>query len=321
MRLLFVFLFVAVGAAAQQPSSKIISLDPSFDKLVPATAKMEILAEGLKWTEGPVWIKDSSYLLFSDVKQNTVFKWKDGEGLSIFLQPSGYTGRLPYSKEPGSNGLTINKDGQLISCEHGDRRISSMPLSGGGKQTLAESYNGKRLNSPNDIIQGKTGDYYFTDPAYGLPEAAAAQPMGLYRLSPAGKVTLIATYPAPNGVAISPDGKILYLAQSHGDKAIIDAYPINADGSVGKSRLLYDATALSKQGLRGSPDGLKTDLQGNIFSSGPGGIIVINPAGKLIGRIETGDLTSNCAWGDDGGTLYMTVNSRLCRIKLSTRGF
>ncbi|MFT4024648.1 MAG: SMP-30/gluconolactonase/LRE family protein [Flavihumibacter sp.] len=322
MRYLFCLLaFFTATANAQTPASKIISLDPAFDALVAPDAKMDILAEGLQWTEGPVWVRDSAFLLFSDVKQNTIFKWQDGAGLTVFLRPSGYTGILPYSAEPGSNGLAINLAGELVSCEHGDRRIAAMPFKQGGKRTLADNFQGKRFNSPNDIIQGRNGDYYFTDPAYGLPKGQPAIPMGLYRLKTDGRVELIDVYAAPNGVALSPDGKKLYLAQSDGEKPLIMEYLLNADGSVGKKKLFFDASALSKQGLQGSPDGLKVDLQGNVFSSGPGGLMVLNPAGKLIGRIETGDFTSNCAWGDDGSTLYLTVNSRLCRIKTRTRGF
>lgn len=319
--LCLLLLFFTAAGNAQTPASKIISLDPAFDKLVSPDAIMEILAEGFQWAEGPVWVKDSAFLLFSDVKQNTIFRWKDGEGLRVFLRPSGYTGILPYSAEPGSNGLTINQAGELVSCEHGDRRIAAMPFKQGGKRTLADNYQGKRLNSPNDIVQGKNGDYYFTDPGYGLPAGEKSIPMGLYRLTAAGKVELIDVYAAPNGVALSADGKKLYLAQNDGQKPVIMEYQLRADGSLGGKRLFFDASALQRQGLQGAPDGLKLDLRGNVFSSGPGGIIVLNPAGKLIGRIETGDQTSNCAWGDDGSSLYLTVNSRLCRIKTNTRGF
>ncbi len=309
-----------VDARAQSTPGKIVSLDPAFAALVDPAAKLEVLATGFQWTEGPVWVRDSGYLLFSDVKQNTIFKWKEGEGISVFLQPSGYTGRLPYSVEPGSNGLTINRAGELVSCEHGDRRIAAMPLSRGGKRTLADNWQGKRFNSPNDIVQAPNGDYYFTDPAYGLPRGEKSIPMGLYRLSAAGQLSLIDEYAAPNGVALSPDGKILYLAQSDGAKPYIMAYPVNSDGTAGKAKLFYDAGELAKSGLQGAPDGLKTDQAGNVFSSGPGGIIVLSPKGKLLGRIETGQPTSNCAWGDDG-YLYITANMQLCRIKTRTKGF
>ncbi|GAO45125.1 SMP-30/gluconolactonase/LRE family protein [Flavihumibacter petaseus] len=321
MKLITAILLLPALAFGQQFTGKIVTVDPAFEKLVPATAKVEILSTGFQWSEGPVWVKDSGYLLFSDVKRNTIFQWRGGSGLSEFLMPSGYTGRLPYSSEPGSNGLLINQAGELVTCEHGDRRIAAMPLSGGGKRTLADNYQGKRLNSPNDIVQGKNGDYYFTDPAYGMPPGTAHQPMGLYRLSTEGKVYLIDEYLAPNGVAMSPDGKTLYLAQSHDEKPFIMAYPVQPDGSVGKAKLFYDATPLLKAGLKGAPDGLKTDLKGNVFSSGPGGIIVISPDGKLLGRIETGQPTANCAWGDDGSSLFITANMLLLRVRTTTKGF
>src|SRR3954454_7362574 len=180
--LIFFALFVVYYSSAQpRIAGKIISLDPQFDLLVDKNEKIEILADSFMWAEGPVWIKDSNYLIFSDVKRNTIFKWKDGEGLSEFLKPSGYTGRMRYSDEPGSNGLIINSRGELVSCEHGDRRVSVMPLAGGGKRTLADDYRGRRFNSPNDVVQKSNGDYYFTDPAYGLPKdsLAAANVLGI----------------------------------------------------------------------------------------------------------------------------------------------
>ena len=314
---------ISHAAESQQKTiGRIIALDPAFHQLVDTASKIEVLAEGFGWSEGPVWIKDSNYLIFSDVKKNTIYKWKDGEGLSEFLQPSGYTGRLPYSNEPGSNGLTINRNGELVLCEHGDRRISAMPLSNGGKRTLADNYQGKRFNSPNDIVQRSNGDYYFTDPSYGLPQDSLknVKVRGVYRISKNGTITLlVSNLLAPNGIAFSPDEKTLYVAQSH-QKAYVMAYPVKADGALGTGKVFYDASPLNRQGLRGAPDGLKTDVKGNIFTTGPGGILVISPAGKLLGRIETDELTANCAWGDDGSTLYLTANMKLLRIKTNTKG-
>jgi len=324
-KILFILLsfFISQSSAAQEKNiGRVIVLDPAFHSLVDTAAKIEVLAEGFGWSEGPVWIKDGKYVLFSDVKKNTIYKWKEGEGLSEFLKPSGYTGRLPYSNEPGSNGLTINNQGQLVFCEHGDRRISVMPLSNGGKRTLADNYKGKQFNSPNDIVQKSNGDYYFTDPSYGLPKDSvrSVTVRGVYRVENNGKVSLlIPNLLAPNGIAFSPDEKILYVAQSH-EKAFIMAYPVRTDGSLGTGKIFYDATPLVRQGLRGAPDGLKTDVQGNIFSTGPGGILVISPSGKLLGRIETTQPTANCAWGDDGSSLYITANMLLCRVKTKTRG-
>lgn len=308
--------------AQQKTVGEVISLDPLFNTLVDKDAKIEVLADGFQWTEGPVWVKDGNYLLFSDVKQNTIFKWKEGEGISAFLKPSGYTGRLPYSNEPGSNGLIINRKGELVACEHGDRRVSSisMPLNNGGKRTLADNYKGKPFNSPNDIVQRSNGDYYFTDPTYGLPANAPQNVMGVYRISNDKTVTLLIDNLTPNGLAFSPDERILYVAQSLPASAIIMSYPLKQDGTLGKGKIFFDATSMVKQGLPGLPDGLKTDINGNLFATGPGGVLVLSPAGKLLGRIDTKQLTANCAWGDDGSTLYITANMILCRIKTKTKG-
>nr|WP_090147561.1 SMP-30/gluconolactonase/LRE family protein [Dyadobacter soli] len=305
---------------------KIVVEDPSFEKLLSKDAKIEVLASGFDWSEGPVWVKDGGYLLFSDVPKNRVYKWDEKAGLSVFLEPSGYTGRGVYSDEPGSNGLIIDNKGRLVSCEHGDRRISAMPLNVGGKITLADKWEGKRFNSPNDVVQHSNGDYYFTDPTYGLAKkhedpTREIKEFGVYRIHKDGKVTMqVSDLSRPNGLAFSPDGKTLYVAQSDADKSIWMAYPLDADGNAGKGKLIYDATPMGKRGMQGLPDGLKIDKDGNLWSSGPGGMLIITPAGKLLGRIEMGELTSNCAWGNDGSTLYMTVDGYVCRIKTNTKG-
>lgn len=324
---LIVLLTCTVMAQKSYPTmGKIVYEDPSFEKLLSKDDKIEVLASGFEWSEGPVWVKDGGYLLFSDVPKNKVYKWDEQGGLSVFLEPSGYTGRGVYSDEPGSNGLIIDNKGRLVSCEHGDRRISAMPLNVGGKVTLADNFEGKRFNSPNDVVQHSNGDYYFTDPPYGLlkkhedPTREIPQ-FGVYRIHKDGKVSMqVSDLSRPNGLAFSPDGKILYVAQSDPEKSIWMAYPLDANGNAGKGKLVYDATAMGKRGVPGLPDGLKIDKDGNLWSSGPGGMLIISPAGKLLGRIEMGELTSNCAWGDDGATLYMTVDGYVCRIKTNTKG-
>jgi gluconolactonase len=270
-----------------------------------------------------VWIKEGGYLLFSDVPKNTVFKWKAGEGISEFMKPSGYTGVATYGDEPGSNGLTLDTQGRLILCEHGDRRISRMTWNG-GKQTLADNYMGKKFNSPNDAVVKSNGDVYFTDPPYGLPKKQddplrETDVFGVYRWSADGKVTLLTSeLKRPNGLAFSPDEKTLYVAQSDA-VAIWKAFPVNADGTLGKSRVFYDVSA-SMGKMPGAPDGMKVDKNGNIFATGPGGIYIFTAAGKLLGRIDTGVPTANCAWGDDGSVLYITADMYLCRIKTNTLG-
>lgn len=280
---------------------KLVSKDPRFDKLIPKDAVIEVLASGFEWTEGPVWIKDGGYLLFSDIPRNSVMKWKegDGEGISLFLKPSGYTGVADYGAEPGSNGLTLDSEGRLVSCEHGDRRMSVL-TKGGGKRTLVDNYQGKRLNSPNDACFKSNGDLYFTDPPYGLPKRND-DPMkeldfcGVYRLSKDGKLTLLTKEMTfPNGLAFSPDEKTLYVAQSDPKAAIWMAFDVKEDGTLGKGRTFFDSTAWVEEGQKGLPDGLKVDKAGNLFATGPGGIHVFSPQGELLGTIATGEATANC---------------------------
>jgi gluconolactonase len=323
--LINIFIFSSV-LAQNKTIGKIITISPEFNDLISQDAKLEVIGEGYVWSEGPVWVKNGNYLLFSDVPANTIYKYKKGEAISVFLSPSGYTGKMPYSNEPGSNGLTISNDGQLILCEHGDRRLSIMPINGhGGKYTLADNFYGKRFNSPNDVVQAKNSNIYFTDPPYGLPQyendsTREVKQFGVYRISKNKRITLEdGALTRPNGVALSQDQKTLYVGQS--DKlAIIKSYPINIDGSLGKGKIFFDASYLNKEGLSGAPDGLKADKFGNVFSTGPGGVIILNKNGKLIGRIETGQATSNLAWGEDGSTLFITADMFLLRLETKTSG-
>ena len=317
---IFVLASSITGAQKKQTIGKIISVDPMFYTFIDSNATIEVLADGFHWSEGPVWIKEGNYLLFSDVKRNTIFKWKEGEGAIPYFQPSGYTGAGNYSGEPGSNGLILNSKGELVACEHGDRRVSAMSLKTKVKRTLADSYNGKKFNSPNDIVQKSNGDYYFTDPPYGLPTQKTTGVLGVYHLSKKGVVTLLIDDITPNGLAFSPDEKVLYVNQSLPDKAYIYAYDVKKDGTLNNRKLFYDATPLVQQGLPGLPDGLKIDKNGIIFSTGPGGVLVLTPQGKLLGRIDTLQPTANCAWGNDGSVLYITANNLLCRIQTKTKG-
>ena len=298
--------------------------DPRLDALLAKDAKIEVISSGFEWAEGPIWVKDGGYLLFSDVPRNMIMKWKEGVGSTMFMKPSGYTGVTDYGAEPGSNGLTLDSQGRLVACEHGDRRISRLEP-GGGKRTLADNYQGKRLNSPNDLVYKSNGDLYFTDPPYGLPKREN-DPMrelawfGVYRLSKDGQLTLLTKeMTRPNGLAFSPDEKTLYVAQSDEAKAIWMAFPVNADGTLGTGRVFADVTSMVKT-HPGLPDGMKIDSKGNLWATGPGGVHIFAPDGKRLGRIETGERTANCAWGDDGSTLYMTADMYLCRIKTKAKG-
>lgn len=316
----------ATTSTADHPV-KIVRLDPAFDKLVPPDAKVEKLAEGYNWVEGPVWNRRENYLLFSDIPSNSIYKWKEGEGASLFLKPSGYTGKEPFQgKEPGTNGLTYDSEGRLVACEHGDRRVSRLEADGKTKTTLADRYQGKRLNSPNDLTYRSNGDLYFTDPIYGLPKGADDPQReldfcGVYRLSKDGKLTLLTKeITRPNGIAFSPDEKKLYVASSDPDKAIWMVYDIQPDGTTANGKVLFDATAWVKEGKQGLPDGMKVDRDGNLFATGPGGVHVFSPQGKLLGTFDTGVPTANCSWGNDGSTLYITADKALLRVKLSTKG-
>lgn len=298
--------------------------DPRFDKLVPKEAVIEKLADGFDWAEGPVWVPKGGYLLFSDIPKNTIFKWKEGEGKSVFLKPSGYTGKQNRKGEPGSNGLILDSEGRLVMCEHGDRRVSRVEKDG-KKTTLADRYMGKRLHSPNDAVYKSNGDLYFTDPPYGLEKnwddpARELDFCGVYRLSKEGKLTLLTKeLSRPNGIAFSPDEKTLYVANSDPARAIWMAYEVKNDGTLGKGRAFFDATAWVKT-KKGLPDGMKVDSQGNVFATGPGGVHVFSPDGVHLGTLATGVATANCNWGDDGSVLYITADKNLCRIKLSTKG-
>jgi len=300
--------------------------DPRFDALVPKDAVLEVLAEGFAWTEGPVWDKVNGRVLFSDIPANTVHEWSEKGGLKTFVKPSGYTGEAPFTgREPGANGLAFDGAGNLLLCQHGDRRVARREKDG-RFTTLADKYQGKRLNSPNDLALRSNGDWYFTDPAYGLPKtfedpAREVPWAGVYRLAKDGTVTLLVRdLNAPNGIAFSPDEKVLYVAQSYPQKAVIMAYDVEADGSVKNGRVFYDMTAWVGKEKPGLPDGLKVDVAGNLFATGPGGVHVLTPKAELLGTIATGVPTANCAFGDDGKTLYVTANTTLCRIRLATKG-
>ncbi len=309
-------------------------LKPAFDKLIPQGAVLERLSHSSNgvpyvWTEGPVWVKDGGYLLFSDIPNNRVVKWQQGKGASDYLKPSGYTGDRTDLKEPGSNGLLLDSEGRLILMQHGNRQVARQEKD--GKITvLASKYDGKRLNSPNDGAFKSNGDLYFTDPPYGLmtkkdgDKSFPGQELdfqGVYRLSKKGKLTLLTKEMSrPNGIAFSPDEKTLYVANSDPKRPIWMAFPVKEDGTLGKGKVFFDSTDLAKAGKKGLPDGMKVDVAGNVFATGPGGVLVFTPAGTHLGTIATGVNTANCGWGDDGTVLYVTADKDLCRIKTSTKG-
>ena len=304
---------------------KIDRADARLDGLIPKDAKLEKLAEGFIWSEGPVWIGDGGYLLFSDIPRNSVMKWKQGEEVSLFMKPAGYTGTARRGGETGSNGLLLDSVGRLVLCQHGDRRVTRVEKDGRWT-TLADRYRGKRLNSPNDAVLKSNGDLYFTDPPYGLEKrwqdpSRELDFCGVYRLSTDNRLTLLTDkMTRPNGIGFSPDEKTLYVAQSDPKRAVWMAFDVKADGTLGGGRVFFDATPWLGQGLKGLPDGLKVDQAGNLFATGPGGVNVFAPDGTLLGRINTGVATANCAFGEDGSVLYVTAHMFLCRIKTTTKG-
>lgn len=320
LALALVSVFSTAFAAEPVPpfSGSIERLDPALDKLIAPDAKIEALASGFNWSEGPVWYHGG--LVFSDVPENTAFIWKEGQKeASVFLKPSGAT--KPGGGQ-GSNGLAVDPDGNLVLCQHGDRRIARLE-SGGKFTTLAGRHGDHLLNSPNDLVIANNGDVFFTDPPYGLKDKAAREiaENGVYHLKKGGALTMIIKdLTFPNGIALSPDEKTLYVAVSDPAATRVIAYDLRPDGSASNGRVFFDAQPLKKPGLKGGCDGMKVDAQGNIWTTGPGGVLIISKEGKHLGTILTGQATANCAWGDDGGTLYITADMHLVRVKTLVKG-
>ncbi len=260
-------------------------------------------------------------LLFSDVPQNIIYKWTTEKGVEKYLTPSGLTSNIKPGNI-GGNGLVLNPVGNLVICQHGDRRIAVMVSTLDDPkptyETLAEEYEGNRFSSPNDAAYDANGNLYFTDPPYGLPDEDQDSNKqipfnGVYKLSPEGIVTLlIDSLTRPNGIALSPDQRALYVANSDADKARIYQYELS-DSSVTSGKILYDATALTKT-EKGLPDGLKVDANGNVFATGPGGIFIFNPSGKIIGKIKISEATANCALSNNDKTLFTTSHMYLIKI-------
>ena len=315
-----------LGAQSNVPVGRIDRLDPALDALVPVGARIETLAVGFDWTEGPVWRKSGGYLLFSDIPRNAINRWKEGEGITTFLRPAGYSGPTPAGRELGTNGLAFDAQDKLVMADHGNRQIARLNDSIFTRTTLADRFEGKRLNSPNDLVFHPNGDLYFTDPPYGLDgtnnSKAKELPFnGVYRLKASGELTLLTKdLTFPNGIAISPDARTLYVAISDARNPRWMAYDLQPDGTIARGRVFFDAAPLVAQGGRGAPDGMKVDVRGNLFATGPGGVLVFSPAGKHLGTIVTGERTANVAFGDDGSTLYMTADHKLMRIRLTTKG-
>ncbi len=317
------------GEAPDSPArtaGSVERLSPEIDRLIPPGAEIEVLARGFEWAEGPLWIEDGGYLLFSDVPRNRIYRWKEGEGVGVWLEPSGYTGEVPRGGEPGSNGLLLDADGRLVLCQHGDRRVARLaaPLEAPEPdfETLADRYRGKRFSSPNDAVFHSGGALYFTDPPYGLPEgpgdpAQDTEVHGVYRLGTDGGVTLLTgELTRPNGIAFSPDERTLYVANSDPEHAVWMAWEVLDDGTLGSGRVFFDATRWVGE-RPGLPDGLAVDADGHLFATGPGGVLVFAPDGRHLGTIVTTRATANCTFGNGGRSLYITADDYLLRLRLT----
>lgn len=301
-------------------------LDPAFSNLLAPNAAIEVLGEGMTWSEGPVWMKDGGYLLCSDIPPNRTMRWDSQNGLQLFREGIGYTGQTPFTgKEPGTNGLAVDRAGRVVACCHGDRCLKRIE-SDGSLTVLVDQFEGQRLNSPNDLTYHSNGDLYFTDPPYGLPKGESDPGrelawFGVYRLGADGQVTLLTKeFVRPNGLAFSPDEKTLYVSQSGSVFPHWRAFAVSQDGTLGAGRVFFDPAAWVQEQRPGSPDGMTVDALGNVWATGPGGIYCFTPAGKPIGRLNTGERTANCTFGDDGNSLFICAHSYLCRVRTAVKG-
>jgi len=302
-------------------------LSPKLDAVVAPEAQIQQLAEGFVWTEGPVWVRDGGYLVFSDVPGNVMYRWSEADGVSEVLNPSGYAGPPTDAfAEPGQNGMALDAAGRLLACDHGNRALARIDLKTGEKTFLLERWRGKRFNSPNDLAVARSGAIYFTDPTYGL-KGRNASPLreldfnGVYRLAPDGTLDLLdAELTFPNGIALSPEERRLYVSVSDPDDPKLMVYDLGPDGLPTGKALFFDAARLREAGGPGLPDGLCLDTDGRLYATGPGGVLVLTPDAELIGVIETGTAIANCAFGEDGSTLFLASNHTLARVRLRTTG-
>jgi gluconolactonase len=314
------------------PPGSVRRLDPGLDNLISPSAKVEKVAGNFGFTEGPLWVRRDGSLLFSDVPNNAIMQWTQDGKITVFRKPV-FAGPYPEGAQVGSNGLTLDPEGFLISAEHGNRRIARTelvrnrePVYDGPVTILADRYEGKRLNSPNDVISKRNGDIYFTDPPglyRNFPDGPGSPKQeldfnGLYRITAAGKLELLARdIPFPNGLALSPDEKKLYVSNTRPEKKWM-VYDVKPDGGIANGKVFLDMT---KEPGEGVPDGMKVDEEGNVYATGPGGVLVISPKGKHLGTIQLPETPSNCAFGDaDGQTLFITARTSVYRIRLKVPG-
>jgi len=302
---------------------RVVRADPAIDAIVPSEPQVELLAGGFLFTEGPVWVRDPGYLLFSDPNSNVIYRWSPHDELAIYRTKSGYSGfDVGEYGQPGSNGLTLDREGRLTINQHGNRRVIRLE-SNGEETVLAEAFGGRRLNSPNDLVYRSDGALYFTDPPFGLPRAfddpRRELPFsGIYRVRD-GEVRLLSReLSGPNGLAFSPDEAFLYVGNWDETRKVVLRYPVLADGGLGPSEVFFDMTAAAGEDAL---DGLKVDQQGNVYVSGPGGLWILSAAGRHLGTLFPPEHPHNFAWGDDDGrTLYLTARTGLYRVRLKVPG-
>jgi gluconolactonase len=324
-----ILLSVAQVAHAQNPQLSTIGsieeTDPALGPLVNKKAAIEIIADGFDWSEGPLWLEQYKMLIFSDVPKNIIYKWTAAKGKEVYLTPSGYTSSTARGGETGSNGLLLNSKGQLVLCQHGDRRMAVMnaPLDHPKPifVSIADQYKGRKFDSPNDAVYHENGELYFTDPPYGLEKNVddpnkQAPYQGIYKVSQAGVVTMLTdSITRPNGIAFFPDFKSVIIANSDPLKPFWYIYDIDANGMFANGRIFYDASSAAKT-VAGMPDGLKITKDGHVFATGPGGVWIFNREGKVLGKILVKELTSNCAFSPDEKILYITADRYVLKVKL-----
>lgn len=326
--MLMVVFFTVPGfgqSTVQHPEGIIERLSPELDAIIKKSTTIEVIADGFEWVEGPVWVESEKMLLVSEVLTNRIYKWTAQNGKELYLEPSGYTGAKSRGHELGSNGLAINHQGRLVLCQHGDRRVAVMnaPLNEPKPDftTLADQYQGKKFDSPNDLVIKSNGDIYFTDPPYGLemgPDdpAKEAPYQGVYKISVNGSVTLLTdTLSRPNGIAFFPGEKSLLIANSDPQKPFLYIYDLDEKGNLLNGRIFHDTTKAFQKENR-TPDGIKIDGKGNVFAPGPGGVWIINKNGHVLGRIKINVTTSNCAFANNYKTLFITADHHLLKVEL-----
>jgi gluconolactonase len=299
--------------------------DQKILEILDPETPMDIISTGHAWTEGPLWLEETQTLIFTDIPNNAIYQVKDGNS-SIYLKPSGYIGEIPRGGEVGANGLTLDPQGRLVMCQHGDRRMARMdaPLDKPAPKfvTLVDNFGGKKLNSPNDVVFDKAGNMYFTDPPYGLEfnmddPSKELKYQGVFCLKTNGDLDRIDVLSRPNGLAFSPDEKFFYVSNSDPQQAKWFRYEVKADGIIqGRTEFLDVTSFVGKDDYKGLPDGMKVHSSGIIFATGPGGVWVIDPDGKPLARIATGEATSNCAFSTDEKTFFMTADSYVLKLRL-----